>query len=180
MNLKSKEQENDLSKIIRLLSMYHALSLPQLQKLFPALSEEKLTMLLHRLEKSGRLVYTSDGNMILCSKDHSPDPAVTAAFWVLLDFQADVIYHTVSDFPVALTFYTNADAYDVIYVPEEKEILINHALSVYPQDAPRRIVNFSQPKQMSAIHFPSIAAFCTITEDGQVQYYKKQGAINDS
>ena len=56
MNLKSKEQENDLSKIIRLLSMYHALSLPQLQKLFPALSEEKLTMLLHRLEKSGRQV----------------------------------------------------------------------------------------------------------------------------
>jgi hypothetical protein len=42
------------------------------------------------------------------------------------------------------------------------------------------LVQFSQPKQMSAIHFPSIAAFCTITEDGQVQYYKKQGAINDS
>lgn len=156
--------------------------------LFPAAASEALSCTLRRKAdhaaapsgKSGRLVYTSDGNMILCSKDHSPDPAVTAAFWVLLDFQADVIYHTVSDFPVALTFYTNADAYDVIYVPEEKEILINHALSVYPQDAPRRIVIVSQPKQMSAIHFPSIAAFCTITEDGQVQYYKKQGAINDS
>lgn len=180
MNLKNKEQENDLTTIIRLLSMYHALSLRQLQKCFPTLSEEKLSMLLHRLEKSGRLAFSEEWDMVLCSKEHTPNPAVTAAFWVLLDFLPEVIYHTVSEFPVALTFYTESDAYDVIYVPEEKEILINHALSVYPQDAPRRLVIVSQPKQMSVIRFPGIAAFCTITKDGQVQYYKKQGAINDS
>lgn len=180
MNLKSKEQENDLTTIIRLLSMYHALSLRQLQKFFPTLSEEKLSMLLHRLEKSGRLAFSEEWDMVLCSKEHTPDMAVTAAFWVLLDFLPEVIYHTVSEFPVALTFYTEADAYDVIYVPEEKEILINHALSVCPKDAPRRLVIVAKPTQMPQIHFPGITAFCTITENGQVQYYKKQGAINDS
>ena len=38
-----------------------------------------------------------------------------------------------------MVFYTQSDAYDVIHIPEEKEMLMNHALSAYKEDAPRRI-----------------------------------------
>ena len=144
MQQKSREQENHLAEITRLLSLYQALTLAQLEKLYPELSEEKLAALLRRLEKSGRLL-----------------PELT--------------YHTVSDFPVTLTFYTQSDCYDVIHVPEEKEMLMNHALSAWKEDSPRRLVIVEQIGQIPLLHFPGIAAFCTVTPEGQVQYYQKQG-----
>ena len=52
MQQKSREQENHLAEITRLLSLYQALTLAQLEKLYPELSEEKLAALLRRLEKS--------------------------------------------------------------------------------------------------------------------------------
>ena len=57
MNLKRTEQENHLTGIVRLLSMYQSLAIPQIAKLYPELSEEKLRMLIRRLEKEGRLVH---------------------------------------------------------------------------------------------------------------------------
>lgn len=179
MNLKSKEQEKHLTEIVRLLSMYQALTFSQISKLFPELPEEKLFTLIRRLEKNGRLTYLMDKEILLFSKECESTPATIASFWVLLDFQPDITYHTVSEFPVTLTFYTQSDAYDVIYVPEEKEILINHALSNYPENAPRRLVIVNHSGQIPLMNFPGIAAFCTVTENGQVQYYKKQG-VTDS
>lgn len=175
MQHRNQQQESHLSEITRLLSMYHALSLPQLGRLYPELTEPKLLLLLKKLEKAGRLVFGPDGEYALYTKDCVPNPSTTAAFWVLLDFREDITFHTASDFPVTLTFYTQSDAYDVIHIPEEKEILMNHALSAYTEDSPRRIAVVSHAGQIPLLHFPGIAAFCTVTPDGKVQYYRKQG-----
>lgn len=175
MQHRNQQQESHLSEITRLLSMYHALSLPQLGRLYPELTEPKLLLLLKKLEKAGRLVFEPDGKYALYTKDCVPNPSTTAAFWVLLDFREDITFHTASDFPVTLTFYTHSDAYDVIHIPEEKEILMNHALSAYTEDSPRRIAVVSNAGQIPLLHFPGIAAFCTVAPDGKVQYYRKQG-----
>ena len=95
-----------------------------------------------------------------------------------MDFREDITFHTASDFPVALTFYTQSDAYDVIHIPEEKEILMNHALSAYKEDAPRRIAIVDNAGQIPLLNIPGIAAFCTVTPDGEVQYYRKQGVTD--
>ena len=137
MNLKPKEHEKHLTEIVRLLSMYQSLTFFQFAKLFPELPE-----------RSGRLIYLMDESLLLLSKDCEANPATIASFWVLLDFQSDIIYHTVSEFPVTLTFYTQTDAYDVIYVPEEKEMLINHALSANSKDAARKLVIIERPGQI--------------------------------
>jgi len=179
MNLKPKEHEKHLTEIVRLLSMYQSLTFSQLVKLFPDLLETKLLSLIRRLEKNGRLVYLMDEAILLFSKDCEPNPATIASFWVLLDFQPDIIYHTVSEFPVTLTFYTETNVYDVIYVPEDKEILINHALSTPSKYAARRLVIIEHPEQISKIHFSGITAFCTVTKGGQVQYYRKQGVTDN-
>jgi len=180
MNLKPKEHEKHLTEIVRLLSMYQALTLSQLSRLFPELAKERLLALIHRLEKNGRVVYFPGQEILSYSKDCSPSPETIAAFWILLDFLPDVTYHTASEFPISLTFYTQSDAYDVICVPKEKELLINHALSNCPKDAPRRLVVVDHPGQIPKVHFPGIAAFCTVTSDGQVQYYQKQGVTENS
>ena len=178
MQLKSREQENHLAEITRLLSLYQALTLTQFEKLYPELSGDKLTALMRRLRKNGRLIFEQETGMLYHSKECTRNPAVIAAFWVLLDFLPDLTYHTVSSFPVTLTFYIRSDCYDVIHVPEEKEILMNHVLSAWKEDAPRRLVIVEQTGQIPLLHFPGIAAFCTVTPEGQVQYYKKQGVTD--
>lgn len=178
MQHRDQQQENHLSEITRLLSMYHALSLPQFGRLYPELTDRKLRLLLGRLEKAGRLAFVPDRELVLYSKECVPNPSTLAAFWVLLDFREDVTYHTASDFPVALTFYTQSDAYDVIHIPEEKEMLMNHALSAYKEDSPSRIAIVDHARQIPLLHIPGTAAFCTVTPDGKVQYYRKQGVTD--
>lgn len=171
-------QENHLTQITALLSMYRALSIWQLKKLYPELEDAKLQGLLKRLEKGGRLALLPEQGLVLYTKDCAPNPSTLAALWVLLDFFPEVTYHTPSDFPVVLTFFTAKDAYDVIHVPEEKEILINHALSAYKEDAPRRLVIVDRTEQIPLLSFPGISAFCAVQPDGKVQYFRKQGVTD--
>ena len=171
----NRQQDSHLSEITRLLSMYQVLTLPQLGRLFPELDGSKLLSLIRRLEKSGRLVLQQDLDMILYSKDCVPASSMLSAFWVLLDFLPDITYHTASDFPVCLSFYTDSDAYDVIYAAPEKEILLNHALSASKEGCPHRLVIVEQVEQIPKLSFPQIAAYCRVLPDGQIEYYKKQG-----
>ena len=60
MNHISKDQGNHLAEINRLLSVYQVLSFSQLEKTFPDLTEDKLLLLLRKLEKGGRLIYEQD------------------------------------------------------------------------------------------------------------------------
>ena len=178
MQHKNQQQESHLSEIIRLLSTYHALTLPQFEAFFPELTQQKLLLLLKKLEKTGRLILIPEKGLVQYTENCVPNPSILSAFWVLLDFREDITYHTASDFPVTLTFYTQSDAYDVIHIPEEKEILMNHALSAYKEDSPRRIAVVDNAGQIPLLDFPGITAFCTVMPGGKVQYYRKQGVTD--
>lgn len=171
----NRQQESHLTEIMKLLSMYQVLTLPQLSKLFPELGQAKLLSLIRRLERGGRLFFDAESDKVLYTKDCEPDAVMMSAFWVLLDFFNDVIYHTVSDFPVVLSFYTQSDAYDVIYASQEKEILLNHALSRLQKEASHRLVIVETVEQIPLLTFPDITAYCQVLPDGSVNYYKKQG-----
>lgn len=178
MQHKNQQQESHLSEIIRLLSTYHALTLLQFEAFFPELTRQKLLLLLKKLEKTGQLTLIPEKELVLYTENCVPNPSILSAFWVLLDFREDITYHTASDFPVTLTFYTQSDAYDVIHIPEEKEMLMNHALSAYKEDSPRRIAVVDNAGQIPLLDFPGITAFCTVMPGGKVQYYRKQGVTD--
>lgn len=178
MQHKNQQQESHLSEIIRLLSTYHALTLLQFEAFFPELTRQKLLLLLKKLEKTGRLTLIPEKELVLYTENCVPNPSILSAFWVLLDFREDITYHTASDFPVTLTFYTQSDAYDVIHIPDEKEILMNHALFAYKEDSPRRIAVVDNARQIPLLDFPGITAFCTVMPGGKVQYYRKQGVTD--
>lgn len=175
MKLVTKEQENHLLKITHLVSMYRSLLAAQIGRMFPELGDEKLRMLLKRLEKSGRLSMDTEKGLVLCRAEEKSNPASIAAFWVLLDFLPEVTYHTVSEYPLELSFYTGKEGYDVVYVPEEKEVVLNHALSTCSEESPHRLVIVEHPGQIAKIRFPGITAFCIVSPDGEIKYYKKQG-----
>lgn len=132
MQHRNQQQESHLPEILRLLSTYHALSLLQLEALYPELPQQKLLLLLKKLEKTGRLTLVPERNLVLHTGDSVPNPSTLAAFWVLLDFREDITYHTASDFPVTLTFYTQSDAYDI---PGQEGAIVPAGNLEPPEDA---------------------------------------------
>ena len=53
-------------------------------------------------------------------------------------------------------------------------MLMNHALSAYKEDAPRRIAIVDNAGQIPLLDFPGTAAFCTVAPGGEVQYYRNK------
>ena len=174
-----QEQKSHLSVIATLLSTYQVLTIRQLDKLFPELSEEKVLLLLRQLERKRRIAYHPDSGYVCHSRECIPSHSRIAAFWVMLDFQPHVTFHTVSEFPITLTFYTKADGFNIIHVPIGKEMLINQAMSGYHDDDLTNLVVIDRVDQIPLLSFPGIGAYCTVSEDGQVQYYQKQGVTVD-
>ena len=119
-----QEQKSHLSVIVNLLATYQVLTIKQLDKLFPELSEEKVLLLIKQLERKKRIAYHPDSGYVCHSRECIPSHSRIAAFWVMLDFQPHVTFHTVSEFPITLTFYTKADGFNIIHVPIGKEMLI--------------------------------------------------------
>ena len=87
--------------------------------------------LITSLIKQGCIYYDQDGDLLCDSLEasDSPDYCTIAAVWVLLDFKEAVVYHTSGEFPVKLHFFSKNEAYEVIYVGLEQEILISKQAS---------------------------------------------------
>lgn len=170
----SNQTGNDRKEVIRLLSQYHRLKVQQLLRCFPAISESTMLSMLRRLERQGRICIGD--NFVDYLPQTSPVEGMTEAFDVLLDFFPEVSYHAPGEFPVTLTFFAREDGYDIIWLPEGRELLTIHALSqqANSQNGNQRLVAISRKAQLNtASRLHQIAAFCLVT-DGKIQYFKKQ------
>ena len=103
------------------------------------------------------------------------DAGLIRSVWVLLDFIDRVEYHSPSDFPVKLLFFSAGSMYEVVYVAAGQEALVAQALRQYRQGESRRIVLVEDAGQIPLLDFPDISGFCTVGLDGEVSYYKKTG-----
>lgn len=160
------------AEIRHLLAMYQQLSISQLLRFFPDLSERRLLSLIRRQAKRDQLLYDAETAVVQYSRDISPPSGMQQAVWVLLDFLPTVTYHTVSSYPFLLTFYTFAEAYDVLYIPPGQEMLLNHILANPQPEAPRRLAIITDLEQISLLTIPNLSAYCQVHPDGTVNYYR--------
>ena len=98
-----QQEENILSRIISMLSMYHCLYLAQLCRLFPEVNNEQLTVLLRKLVRKGRLTLDSATGLVCYTGVKDADSATLSAVWLLLDFYPEITYHTICDYPCRMT-----------------------------------------------------------------------------
>ncbi len=166
-NLYAKEAH----ELIRNITLYKTLTCEQVYRLFPG-KESSIKNLLSVLIKQGRIFYNPDAGRLSANQecDTTPDMAMIAAFWVLLDFIGRIEFHTASDFPVKISFFSNEELYEIINVPYGQEALISHALSV--KEDSRRIILVESQEQIESICIPGIAGFCSVDPDGTTRYYK--------
>lgn len=174
--MKTREEiyGNEATDLLRSISMYRVLTEQQLLRFFSG-KEDKTKNLLSHLLRQGRIFYNSANATYYAEQRMTPDPGMTAALWVLLDFIDKVEYHSASDFPAKLVFFAAGEVYEVLYVPLGQEAMIGHLWSQQiEEDPPRRIVVVDSQEQIGSIDIPSASGFCTVNGDGQVSYFKKE------
>lgn len=127
--------------------------------------------------KTKRIVHDKE-NGILCDSQESantPDYGMIASFWVLLDFKKAIVYHTDGEFPIKLNFFSKDEWYEVLYVPQEQEYLINHVMESQPKNDAKRLVVLEKEEQAAKLHIKGVIAFCLVdSTTGSVSYYAKK------
>lgn len=172
--MKTREQiyGQEAASLLRDITMYRALTKPQLLALYPG-KAEKIEGLLNHLVRQGRIFYDAVNECYLADSQGQKDTGMIAAIWVLIDFIDEVEFHSVSDFPAKLLFFAGGEVYEVVYVQLNQEALINQLWQQNEKDPPRRIVLVDEPEQIPRIQIPGCSGYCTVSLDGRVAYFKK-------
>ena len=128
-------------------------------------NRESIKSLITSLVKQKRIIYDKE-NGLLCDSQESantPDYGMIASFWVLLDFKkSPLCTNTDGEFPVKLNFFSKDEWYEVLYVPQEQEYLINHVMESQTKSDAKRLVVLESEEQASKIHITGVIAFCLV------------------
>ena len=164
---------HEATELLRIISMYPGLSQKQLCQFYPGRTDIIKNLLSH-LERQGRIMLSDSGH-------YFPNDTATTEIYTLslhdalpiLDFIEKAEYHSSSDFPVKIVFFSSGELYEIIQVAAGQEALVTHALHQSRDSGNRRIVLVDNPGQIPLLEFPGITGFCTVDAGGNVNYYKK-------
>lgn len=175
--MKTRDQiyNGEGTRLLGLISTYHALRYEQVLQLFPS-NPDSIKSLITSFVKQGRIYHDKESDL-LCDSEKSaanPDKGMIAAFWVLLDFKKAIIYHTSGNFPIKLHFFSNDEAYEIIYVGLEQETLMNHVFQSISNNDSQRLVILESESQAAKLSIDNVIAFCIVSVSGAVSYYQKK------
>lgn len=174
--MKTREQiyHREGEKLLRFLTTYHALKYEQILQIFG--NRESIKFLITRLVKQGRIFYDKETDLLCYSPEamKTPDQGTIAAFWVLLDFEKPIAFHTSGEFPVKLHFFSDDEEYEIIYVPLEREILVNQVMKSLPRNHVMRLVVLEDTRQAAKLSMDGVLAFCVVDASGSVSYYGRR------
>ena len=173
MKTRNEIYQGEGAQLLRFITTYHTLQYEQVLRLFPK-NRDSIKSLITSLVKQKRIVHDKE-NGILCDSQESantPDYGMIASFWVLLDFKKAIVYHTDGEFPIKLNFFSKDEWYEVLYVPQEQEYLINHVMESQPKNDAKRLVVLEKEEQAAKLHIKGVIAFCLVdSTTGSVSYY---------
>lgn len=176
MKTRAEIYGHEAMELLRIISMYPGLALNQLCRFFPGKETKVVANLLAHLERQGRIVRDSSGCCFPYGAEKSGvDRGLRLAVWVLLDFLEQADYHAPGDFPAKLLFFARSELYEIIWVAAGQEVLVNHVLGENARLDSRRIVLVEESEQIERLHIPGTSGYCTVSEGGQIHYYKKRG-----
>lgn len=172
--MKTREQiyGQEAASILRDISMYKALTEGQLLRLYPG-RQVQVKNLLRHLVRQGRICQNGDFYCVPSAQDNL-DYGLVNAVWVLVDFIDRVEYHSVGDYPAKVIFFADGEVYEIIHAAYGKEALINHVLAETTEEPSKYLVLVDKPEQITELQIPNASGYCTVSPDGEVQYYQKE------
>ena len=175
MKTRAQIYGNEALSLLRNITMYKTLTYEQARRFYPG-KEAVTTNLLNHLVNQGRIYRNEQYERYSASAecDASIDSSLLASVWVLLDFIDKVEYHTADDFPVKISFFSDGELYEIIYVPYEQEVMMNHAFTIYDETDAQRIIIVDCPEQIRSVDIPNATGFCSVRTDGTVSYFMRE------
>lgn len=173
MKTRAELYGHEATELLRIISMYPGLTEKQLCRFYPG-REDVVRNLLSHLARQGRTRQADTGGYFSYGdKKVETDSGMVRAVWILLEFIDRTEYHSSSEFPVKIAFFSGGGLYEIIHAASGQEALVTHALCQSRDSGSRRIVLVDDPGQIPLLEFPGIAGFCTVDAGGTVSYYKK-------
>lgn len=173
MKIRGQIYSQEASSLLRDISMYQVLREKQLLGLYPG-KEKAVKSLLSYMVKQGRITQEDDYYCAGPGCMERLDRSLLAAVWVLIDFIDRVEFHAVGDFPAKLIFFADDKVYEIVHAEQGRENLLTHLMSQKGEDFSRFIVLVDTPEQIEELNLPVVCGYCTVSQDGEVQYYQKE------
>lgn len=173
MKTRGQIYSQEAASLLRDISTYKAMRGDQLLRLYPR-REEKIKNLLSYLTKQGRIVQEGDTYFASPGCADHVDKSLLAALWVLADFADRVKYHSVGDFPAKIIFFADDEIYEIVYAEQGRETLMAHLLGSAGEEPSNYLVLVDRPEQIAELDLPNVCGYCTVSPDGEVQYYQKE------
>ena len=159
--------------LLRDISTYKAIKESQLFRLYPK-REGRVKHLLSYLTKPGRIVQEGDTYFASPGCANHVDKILMAALWVLADFADRVEYHSVGDFPAKIIFIADDEIYEIVHAGQGRETLMAYLLGSGGEKPTHYLVLVDGPEQIAELDLPNVCGYCTVSPDGEVQYYQKE------
>ena len=163
----------EASSLLRDITMYQVLTEEQILRLYPGKCE-KIRNLLSYLQKQGRIFYENGLYYTDPESIGQKDRGLLAAVWVLLDLIDQVEFHSTGDYPAKIIFFAGGEVYEIIHAELGKEALISHLRGSPDEESSRRLILVDDPEQIAELDIPNVNGYCTVSPDGEVQYYQKE------
>lgn len=135
---------------------------------------------LKALEKEQKIYINPDTRMVAANENsyQAGEPGTMQAVWVLLSLmkQKKIEEHFLvsrEEYPVRIVFVGDAELYDILYISRKDAGLADRMFAKRDMEKSGHIVVVESPEDIPAIDLSGAIGFCTVKEDGEVEYYKK-------
>lgn len=159
--------------LLRDIATYKAMKEGQFLRLYPK-REHKIKNLLYHLTKQGRIVRKGDTYYASSGCVNNVDKIQMAALWVLADFADRVEYHSVGNYPAKIIFAADGEVYEIVHAGQGRETLMSYLLGSGGEKPSNYLVLVDDQEQIAELDLPNVCGYCTVSPDGEVQYYQKE------
>lgn len=183
MKTRAQVYGRDAAGLLRDITMYRVLTEEQLMRLHPcksAGSRDRVKKLLGYLVRQQRVWLCGENKEYYCAAPDAleeRDRGLCAAVWVLGDFMEQVEYHSVGDYPVKIIFFADGEVYEIVHAAQGREVLLSHVLSDAGEQPSHYLVLVDDPAQIGELQIPHVSGYCSVSPEGEVQYYQKESEV---
>lgn len=176
---KQRGVERELKELVQ---KYNVLEKGQIYAYFEKDGRERFVgRALKTLEKD-RMIYTNNETKQIASSESAYETwerGTSTCLWVLLDLmdQKKIEQHFLAskeEYPIRIVFVGDGEIFDILYVAPEDIELTNQLFVRRKIDGCGHVVVVEEAESIPKIQVPDVIGYCTVKEDGEVEYYRKE------
>lgn len=178
MENKQRAVEREVKELIQ---KYNALYKDQVYEYFAKDGREQFVGRALKILEKERDIYINQERKLIAVNEEAygaREYGTLQCVWALLGImdQKKVEEHFLAsreEYPVRIVFVGDGEIYDILYVSEAEVSVTNNLFARKRIDGCGHIVVVENPEDIPEIQIPDVIGFCTVKEDGKVEYYRK-------